>query len=112
RQALTTYASTAAGHWHQAATLLQSLRQSYPTFGAVTPYLTYAQQQAQTEKLPTPQSSTGPLDLLNRPASVGLDVATVAAVGLLVTVIALLAGRRRRRAAARAAARMPVGTPT
>lgn len=56
-QAFADYAATYSGHWHKAQQEFAKLASSYPQFKAVTPYLTYAQQQAQTEKT-TPTTTT------------------------------------------------------
>lgn len=55
-QAMDDYSSPSAGHWHKAFQELQSLANSYTNFQGVTPYLTYAQNQAGHEQAP---STTG-----------------------------------------------------
>lgn len=64
-QAFNDYGSTNAGHWHKASQELQQLATTYPQFKGVNPYLTYAQQQAKTEKVAatptaTPTTSASP----------------------------------------------------
>ena len=58
-QAFDDYASKAAGHWHKAARELQSLVDTYKSFLGVTSYLTYAQDQASRERLPSASPSSG-----------------------------------------------------
>jgi S1-C subfamily serine protease len=61
-QAFDDYASNAAGHWHKAVRELQGLVDTYKGFLGVTSYLTYAQDQASRERLPsaTPSSAANP----------------------------------------------------
>src|SRR5438270_11942942 len=49
-QAFTDYSSNAPGHWHKAEQEFQKLSTNYPLFQAVTPYLTYARDQAKNEQ--------------------------------------------------------------
>ncbi|GAC1447117.1 MAG: hypothetical protein PVSMB4_01530 [Ktedonobacterales bacterium] len=46
------YAAATPGHWHKAAQEMATLASSYPDFKALTPYLTYAQQAANSEVAP------------------------------------------------------------
>jgi S1-C subfamily serine protease len=101
RQALTAYASTASGHWHQAVPLLQQLAQSYPQFGAVKPYLTYAQHQEASEQVSGSLSSNQVIQWLNRTVTLGVDLAGLAGLGVLVLFVSLIAGARRRALARR-----------
>ena len=88
-QALADYASTAPGHWHKAQTGFQRLQDSYPQFKAVTPYLTYANQQAQNE----------PTGIAGSPTSVLFW--TLGVIGLVLLLLLLLLffalSRRNRR---------------
>ncbi len=59
-QAFTDYASNAPGHWHRALKELQQIASQFPLFQAVTSYLTFAQAQAKSERLPQPQSQPQP----------------------------------------------------
>jgi hypothetical protein len=52
QQAFTDYWSTTPGHWHKASQELVHMATAYPLFQAVRPYLTNAQLQAMTEKMP------------------------------------------------------------
>lgn len=58
KQAFTDYTSTAPGHWHKAQQEFQNLSIHYDSFDAVTPYLSYAQNQASHEQLPTHTTSS------------------------------------------------------
>jgi len=79
-QAFDDYASNAAGHWHKAARELQSLVDTYKGFLGVTSYLTYAQDQASKERLPSAS-----------PASLATPALIVVLILLaLVVVVALL----------------------
>ncbi len=55
-QAFTDYASNAPGHWHKALKELQQIASQFPLFQAITSYVTFAQAQAKSERLPQPQS--------------------------------------------------------
>jgi len=61
-QAFTDYAATSAGHWHKAEQEFAKLAANYPQFKAITPFLTYTQNQAKNEKTtpttPQPRPST------------------------------------------------------
>ncbi|HEU5379186.1 MAG TPA: trypsin-like peptidase domain-containing protein [Ktedonobacteraceae bacterium] len=61
-QAFNDYASSVTGHWHKAFSELQTLANSHPGFMGVNTYLSYAQQQAGSEQLPT--TATGPNPVL------------------------------------------------
>jgi S1-C subfamily serine protease len=110
RQALTAYASTAPGHWHQAVPLLQQFAQSYPQFGAVKPYLQYAQQQEASEPVASSQSNNQVIQWLNRTVTLGMDLAGLGGLALLILIVSLIVGARRR-AAARRAVLVPVAVP-
>jgi S1-C subfamily serine protease len=120
-QAFTDYASSVPGHWHQSTREFQQLAAQYPEFKAVSPFLQYASQQAQTEKqtqeagtpvvgTPTagtsPSSSTSILGTKNTYLIIG---------GLLVLVIVVFGGSiaiarsRRRKPAFNGAASVPPG---
>ncbi len=59
-QAFTDYAATSAGHWHKAEQEFTKLATNYPLFKAITPFLTYTQNQAKNEKLTPPTSHPSP----------------------------------------------------
>ncbi len=110
RQALTDFGSTAAGHWHKAAQELQTIQRSYPNFHGADDYLTYAQQQAQSES----SSGTGVSLPANGTTLAGIGLAAIAFIALLAVIIAAVRGRRRPQAAVVAAsapahAMMPAG---
>lgn len=96
-QALNDYAATTAGHWHKAAQELQSLASKYPLFLAITPYLTYAQQQARTERVPTSQSnhSTSSSPILAYTITIGAIIVVLLLVILLLTMVLRRRGKRK-----------------
>lgn len=96
-QAFNDYAATTTGHWHKAAQELQTLSTKYPLFQAITPYLTYAQQQAKTEKLPTsPQTQNSTSSPLTAYAvTIGAVVVVLLLVILLLAMV--LRGRGKRK---------------
>jgi hypothetical protein len=59
QHAFALYTSTQPGHWHSAQQAFQKLATDYPKFQAVTPFVTYTNQQSQHEQLPdaTPNQS-------------------------------------------------------
>jgi len=59
-QAFNDYGATAQGHWHKAAQEFQQLATRYPLFKAITPFLNYAQKQAQNERVSTGQPTATP----------------------------------------------------
>lgn len=101
-QAFNDYAATTPGHWHKAAQELQSLASKYPLFLAITPYLTYAQQQAKIEKVPTTKSnnSTSSSPLLAYAVTIGAIIVVLLLVILLLTMVLRRRGRAKRQAAA------------
>jgi S1-C subfamily serine protease len=93
------YASTARGHWHQAARELDALAQDYPSFKGVTLYQNYAHTAAATEVLPAPpEPGQDPRILFAAVAGGGLLI-----VLLVILMIVLLVRRGRRQALARMA---------
>ena len=95
-QAFNDYAATTSGHWHKAAQELQNLATKYPLFLAITPYLTYAQQQAKTEKLPTPQSNNSTSSpILAYAVTIGAIVVVLLLVVLLLTMVLRRRGKRK-----------------
>ncbi len=85
-KAMTDYASNAPGHWHKAQQEFEQIAAKYPLFKGVTSYLTYTQQQAKTEKLP---STTSPA---TRPAPTNTLAAYAAwIIGGVIVLILLLA---------------------
>ena len=65
-QAFTDYAATTPGHWHKAEQEFAKLATTYPLFKAITPYLTYSQDQAKNESIPqtTPRTSSSQSSIL------------------------------------------------
>jgi len=104
-QAFSDYAANTPGHWHKAQQEFQQLSTAYPQFKAVTPYLTYTQQQASTEVATTsqPTQAKSPAKSPQSPAasplvSIPQIVWIVGGVAvLLLLVIALFAVSVRRR---------------
>lgn len=96
-QAFNDYAATTSGHWHKAAQELQSLASKYPLFLAITPYLTYAQQQAKTEKVPTTNGnhSTSSNPILAYAVTIGAIVVVLLLVILLLTTVMRRRGKRK-----------------
>ncbi len=100
-QAFNDYASTGPGHWHRAAQEFSAIATRYPAFKAITPYLTYARQQAAHESSPSNQmqpvrSSVVTTLLPWAAAGAGAAVVLVLVLGGLIIVVV-----RRRRARSR-----------
>lgn len=94
-QALNDYASSTSGHWHKAFVELQTLMNSHPGFLGATSYLSYAQDQANSEQLPV--SSTGPNPVLV------IVLALIIVLALLGAVLFVVMKRRGQVAPAGAA---------
>lgn len=94
-QAFNDYASTAAGHWHRAARELRSLANTHRDFLGITAYLTYAQNQANSEQL---SPTSAPVD------SNAILVTVLALLALIVIVALLFIVMRQRRHPAQAVA--------
>ncbi len=101
-QAFNDYAAKTVGHWHKAAQELQSLASKYPLFLAITPYLTYAQQQAKIEKVPTPQDnhSTSSSPVLAYAITIGAIIVVLLLIILLLTMVLRRRGKGKRQAGA------------
>jgi hypothetical protein len=91
-QAVNDYGSTAPGHWHKAAQELQQLATNYPQFKAVSKYLTYAQTQAQTEKVATATPTSKPAASSSSKAPAFNMMAMAATVGAVLLVLLLVVG--------------------
>jgi S1-C subfamily serine protease len=87
------YASSARGHWHEAARELDALARDYPSFKAITAYDTFAHTAASTEVLPAPPEP-GPDPRLLLAAAVAGGVVIVLLIILVIR--ALVRGRRRK----------------
>lgn len=106
-QAMGEYNATGSCHWTSATNDLTKLKQEYPTFGGVAPYLTQAKQSAATETCATGGAST-----TSASGDVGAGLALIG--GCAVAILALILGviflvialtrRRKRRVAAPVAA--------
>lgn len=101
-KAFTDYATSAAGHWHTAQQELQQIATTYPQFKAITSYLTYAQNQAKTEKVTQPQATPRP-NSASAPApatsgkSLALTIGVIAVIVLLVISLFVVGVRGRGR---------------
>jgi serine protease Do len=102
-QAFADYAATSAGHWHTSQQEFQQLATSYPQFKAITPYLTYAQDQAKTETVPqgqqttaTPQAGNHSQAATASPTSWKAIALTIGAIALVVLLIIALLGMMLR----------------
>ncbi len=105
-QSMVDYASSASGHWHTAANEMLTLQTNYARFKGITPYLTYAQAQAQQE------SSTSIHPALGSNA----DLLLIGGIGggfILILAIILIFALSQRRNSIRAAkmAAVPLGAP-
>ena len=88
-QAFSDYASTSTGHWHKAQQEFAKLATSYPLFKAVSPYLTYSQQQAQTERA-TPTTTTTPTHTSSTQSPILAYVLTIGSILLLLFLVVFL----------------------
>ncbi len=97
-QALADYASNVPGHWHKTQKELQQIASQYPLFQAITPYLTFAQAQAQSERLPQsqPQSQA---DVSRIILIVGIIIVVLMALTFFVVVLATRRGKKSTPAA-------------
>ena len=114
-QAFNDYSSTGPGHWHKAAQELQQLATGNPQFKGVNRYLTYAQQQAKTEKVSvTPTATATPTTLPSSSSSFLADNWPLLAGGVVVVLGVLLftvvIARRRSKKPALATSRQNYGT--
>ncbi len=104
-QAFTDYASSSPGHWHRALKELQQIASQYPLFQAVTSYLTVAQAQAKSERLPRPPSQPQP-DVSHIILIVGISVVILMALIFFGVVFA----RRRGKKSPTTASKQPTVT--
>ena len=91
-QAFMDYSSTQAGHWHKAASEFAAIAARYPLFKGITPYLNYAQTQAQHETVspsqPTGTPTSNPTTKNNN--SLTAYALMIGAIVLLLLLVALL----------------------
>ncbi len=87
-QAFSDYSSTSAGHWHKAARELDALASQYPAFKGAQPYKDYADQAAQTEKVP--------VDSFAVTAIVGVVAVVVLLIVGGMVLLLVLRGRRKK----------------
>lgn len=103
-QAFADYTSTAPGHWHKAASELDSLSTRYPSFKGIQEYKKFADFAAQTE------SASG-VDVLSQPSMLS-TVAVAIGVLLVVTLVIFFVARRRARPAVAPVAAMRQTPPS
>ena len=103
-KAFSDYASSTAGHWHTAQQEFQQIATNYPQFKALTPYLTYAQDQARTESAPqaqaTPKSNTATTPAKTSATSMkslALTIGVIAVLVLLVISLFVVGARGRNK---------------
>ncbi len=107
--AFAAYSATNAGHWHTSQQDFQQIATSYPQFKAVTPYQTYAQDQAKTETVPQGQqtpatsqtgnhSQTAPAASSTSWKAIALTIGAIALVVLLIIALLgmMLRGRKKK----------------
>lgn len=83
-QAFLDYASNTPGHWHKAQQDFQQISTNYQQFKAITPYLTYTQEQARTESTSlTSQGNPSEAALSTLMEAIGI-LALLALLGLVI----------------------------
>ncbi len=87
-QAFNDYSATSSGHWHKAAQELQRLATAYPQFKGISPYLSFAQQQAQTEKVAVTPTATPTASHASASSFLASDWPLL--VGIVVIVLVVL----------------------
>lgn len=98
QQAFTDYASAQPGHWHKAQGDFLKLTQSYPDFKASTPFLVYANHEAQTESPTEGQSNDKFLpNYLSYLKQNVILLIIVSVLSILLLFLAIWAFTRRRR---------------
>jgi Trypsin-like peptidase domain len=96
-QAFNDYASTQAGHWHTAASEFAAIAAHYPLFKAITPYLNYAQTQAQHESAPQSQpTNNNPVSQNNTLMAYALTIGAIVLLLLLVVLLFAMIMRKGR----------------
>lgn len=109
-QAFMDYSSTQAGHWHKAASEFAAIAAHYPLFKGITPYLNYAQTQAQHESgsqaqpTSTPTTSSAPAAQGSRLTAYAVMIGAIVLLLLLVVLlftIIIRKGRGKKAASAR-----------
>ncbi|GCE04844.1 trypsin-like peptidase domain-containing protein [Dictyobacter aurantiacus] len=99
-QAFNTYAATSSGHWSQSQQDFANLQKTYPTFKAIQPFQTYAQQQAKNEHVvPTKTPTSTPVHTTSKTSvtwqAIALTVISVLVLLLLMGVLFMTALRMR-----------------
>ncbi len=100
-KAFNAYSATTPGHWHEAQTDFQQLKNKYPQFQAVSRYLDYASTQAKSEPVAkataTPTSTTSNVPSVLGSSSLKALAMTVGAIVLLILLVIVLFGVALRR---------------
>jgi S1-C subfamily serine protease len=96
-QAFNDYASTTTGHWHKAQQEFQQIANQYPNFKAIAPYLTFATQQAKTEKVSPPATPTSNVPTQNNSSlNMWIIIGAIVVLLLVVLLIVVVVLQRRR----------------
>ncbi|HEY6542142.1 MAG TPA: trypsin-like serine protease, partial [Ktedonobacteraceae bacterium] len=116
-QAFNDYSVTDAGHWHKAARELQQLATTYPQFKGINPFLTYAQQQAKTEKVAaTPTATSTPTTTSSSASSFLANNWPLLAGGALIVLAIVFFGtlivKSRSKKTAQATSKQSYGAPS
>jgi serine protease Do len=116
-QAFNDYSSTQTGHWHKAASEFAAIAARYPLFKAITPYLNYAQTQAQhettTQSTPTTTTTTpATTPQSNRLTALAIMIGAIALLVLLVVLLFAVIIRKGRRKKAVSATQVSPVPPT
>ena len=98
-QAFSEYNATGSCHWTNASKDLATLKQQYPNFGGVSPYLAQAKQNAASETCAAGTSTTGVTGDVTAGLALigGCLVAMIALILGVIFLIIALARRRKRR---------------
>ncbi len=106
-QAFTDYAATTPGHWHKAEQEFAKLATAYPLFKAITPYLTYSQDQAKNESVPqtTPHTSSSQSSFLAYVWTIGGILVLLLLVFALFRVVFRSNKKQKAKVTAQAAAK-------
>ena len=101
-KAFNDYAATVPGHWHQSMHEFQQIASSYPQFKAVSPFLQYVTQQAQTETQTQESSNASGSGSTSGIGSGGLNPVLIIIGGVVVLMVLIgggVAASRRRKPA-------------
>lgn len=109
-QAFNDYASNTPGHWHKAASEFSAIASRYPLFKAITPYLNYAQTQAQHEQGSSSQPTGNQKPVAQNQNTLMAYALTAGAIVVILLLVGLLfaVALRRRRGGKKNAASSPL----